>query len=155
MTVGLCCFASCVVLLPAFAFWRILGMFLFLFMLLCSFYKVYPYAFSFILTIILSHLSFPSYGLKLGMFFFASVIIFDISLLASWVYNIFVFILLFPVFLLFDSPSVDPLLLPLECGPRPRSLHMYGLAYVSATPVGYLCLLHIFCLVLFLFQMSL
>jgi len=59
----------------------------------------------FLLGPILSHLSFPSYGLQLGMFIFASVIIFKTSVLVSWVYNISVFILLFPAFLLFDSPS--------------------------------------------------
>jgi len=125
----------------------------FSFSLLCCFVLSirYPYAFSFIL----SHLSFPSNGLQLGMFFFASVIIFNVSLLASWVYSISVFILLFPIFFCFSILRVDPLLLPLEYGPSPRSLRMYGLAYVSATLVGYLCLLHIFCLILFLFQRSL
>ena len=65
-----------------------------------------------------------------------------------------IFLYLFCYFLLFyfSIPQVDPLPLPLEYGPSPHSLRMYGLACVSATLVGYSCLLRIFYLLLFLFK---
>ena len=108
----------------------------------------------FLLGPILSHLSFPSYGLQLGMFFFACVIVLLFSILLFLHLGCIIFLYLFCFFLLFyfSIPQVDLLPLPLEYGPSPRSLRMYGLACVSATLVGYSCLLRIFYLVLFLFQ---
>ena len=65
---------------------------------------------------------------------------------------VFLYLFCFSLIFCFSILRVDPLLLSLEYGPSPRSLRMYGLDYVSATLVGYLCLLRIFYLVLFLFQ---
>ena len=61
---------------------------IFLFLLYASSFFLEGIHMLFLLGPILSHLSFPSYGLQLGMFIFASVIIFKTSVLVSWVYSV-------------------------------------------------------------------